>query len=263
MFKRKAGAVTKNLKDVPVENAPSRFLVDLTLDDAKALYGVMLEQCRTIKTPTSSPKDCRILECLASSSSSSRDGRWHLERVTCLLVTTNDSSDSHPRWQIRADGRGRSYGTLSVRLSSEGFSSLTKFCKNYSSGQGKIGHHMVAYNADVRRSSVPLPLDLGRGSSVSHLCDVKGCVKQRHLEISSNHVNNMDRQRCLGVTVIHFQGVIVQEMPCIHGRTLDVGSSLEARLEKSCSRVSLVELSQEAGEIVTSVSRSGEEERGA
>ena len=95
----------------------------------------------------------------------------------------------------------------------------------------KLPCHHVAYNADLlRRGTAPLPLDAGAGGSLSHTCDKRGCVRVSHLEVTSEHRDNLNRQRCQGPSLLVFRGVIVQERPCAHAQ----GERHEERLRNSC-----------------------------
>jgi len=70
-----------------------------------------------------------------------------------------------------------------------------------------------------------LPNDVGRGSSVSHFCDTSGCTRRDHLALTPRHRENMERQRCQGVTLITFNGIIIQESPCAHADAGDFSQS--------------------------------------
>lgn len=77
-------------------------------------------------------------------------------------------------------------------------------------------HHLA-----VRKANLELPSNLGSGSSVSHLCDRIGCIKLEHLEISSQHQENLTRQRCQGLTLVIADVLgapqILTINPCVHG----------------------------------------------
>ena len=110
---------------------------------------------------------------------------------------------------------------LKKAVSEEAWQTLTDYTSYL-----KVEAHHVAYNADNRRVTAPLPLNVGAGGSVSHLCDEGGCVKQSHLEATPIHKDNTDRQRCLGVVLLYFRGVIVKEVPCKHEK--EQGKDLES-----------------------------------
>lgn len=86
----------------------------------------------------------------------------------------------------------------------------------------RLGTHHLAYNAKVARAKSagidlePLPLDVGSGSSVSHLCDNPKCANPAHLEVALAHRDNMARQRCSGVTLVVVSGVIIEVDHCPH-----------------------------------------------
>jgi hypothetical protein len=94
--------------------------------------------------------------------------------------------------------------------------------KKTSIGQLKIQFKLLAYRIKYPMERVVSNIELGAGHGVSHLCDVAMCVNPDHMDVSLVHQLNMDRQRCLGVTLLVYNDVIVGEKPCIHTRNGDI-----------------------------------------
>lgn len=103
-------------------------------------------------------------------------------------------------------------------------------------GEDSLSHHLAFMS--VHGGDVFLPDNLGMGSSISHLCDTAGCISVDHLEYVPAHVTNLNRQRCLGVTLIVSLDLIIHEVPCQHG----VGDTVEARISSSCRKLRMVQL---------------------
>lgn len=240
-------ALSEELGGSSKESRNARFLADLSLEDAKALYRVMLGEVSTVATSPLKPADAARLAAMRSSGQSGRDGRWYTDRVTCLLSQTKSINNSHPRWQFKLDGGPSSVaGKIRRAISSRAWETLSSL-----SNAMKISQPHVSYNADDRRVTAPLPLNVGAGGSVSHLCDVKGCIKQSHLEATPNHIDNMGRQRCAGIVLLCFRGVIVQEVPCSHGKALSI--ILAEQLLRSCTRVQILDVSEEVFNLMASI----------
>ena len=148
------------------------------------------------------------------------------------------SQRQHPRWQVRLDQGVLSAGSrLKMAISPGAWQTLCGYTSYL-----KVEAHHVAYNASPRRETAPIPSNVGVGGSISHFCDEIGCCKASHLEATYAHRDNMARQRCSGIVLLHFQGVIVQEVPCSHGQRLGLG--LESQLLSSCvNKLNLIELS--------------------
>jgi len=93
-----------------------------------------------------------------------------------------------------------------------------------------------------------LPNDLGRGSLVSHYCDISGCTRRDHLALTARHVfghvENMERQRCQGATLITFNGIIIKEVPCAHDEAGD--------FSQSCRKISVISLDHLQGLLMIS-----------
>lgn len=190
-----------------------------------------------------------------------RDGAWYVRwaqhRISRLEVLTNSKTGNkeHPRWQVRPNG-GSSSVAEKIRLR-VGEQPLKELQSIVGTGkQAKLLVHHVAYNAKYagspgKRGESPIPLDVGSGSSISHLCDTRGCVEPSHLVAAAAHADNMDRQRCNGVLLVVYQSAIIHEVPCKHSVSKDGTLSSEA-IDSSCRRLQIVRLPDEAvGFLVT------------
>jgi len=102
----------------------------------------------------------------------------------------------------------------------------------------KVMAHVVAWKS--RNFATPVPHDLGRGSSISHLCDTASCCRRDHLALAPAHQANMDRQRCRGVLLVCVEGLIVHQERCPHDSTID--------FSESCRRVHLITLDNVKGD---------------
>lgn len=111
-------------------------------------------------------------------------------------------------------------------------------------GQVKIGVHIL-----VCRVMYPdlVITHLGDGAQgVSHLCDTSHCFAFGHMDSDLSHGANMDRQRCLGVTLLVLKRpdqvpVIIQEELCVHAH---------GDLDKACRRIHVIFLSKLANDAV-------------
>jgi hypothetical protein len=162
---------------------------------------------------------------------STHDGSWWVDLFKCEIVELK--SDDHPRWQVDLNGAGKTSNVVKVReiLTVQSFSLFEATSTEGTKKVVKLPCHHVAYNADLsRRDAAPLPLDAGAGGSLSHTCDKRGCVRVSHLEVTSEHASNLNRQRCQGPSLLVFRGVIVQERHCAHAQ----GGTHEERLRNSC-----------------------------
>ncbi|TGO44620.1 hypothetical protein BOTNAR_0780g00010 [Botryotinia narcissicola] len=221
------------------EGAGAKWLRSLSLEDAKAVFEVMCAVTSQAAKHQVSEEDRGILASLQAVPGESRDGSWYVKWSTCTVATVK-SGVSHPRWQVKLPGKSSVGAKLKSSLTSGAWETLLRDCGN----KLRVGYHHVSYNADPRRGAVPLPLGLGAGASLSHLCDEQGCFDEQHLEASTVHKDNMDRQRCSGVLLLHFDGIIVKEVPCLHGKEKESSGSLEAKIRASCIKVRLLEISQ-------------------
>jgi len=102
----------------------------------------------------------------------------------------------------------------------------------------KVMAHVVAWKS--RNFATPVPHDLGRGSSVSHLCDTTSCCRRDHLVLALAHQANMDRQLCRGVLLACAEGLIVHQERCPHDSTND--------FSESCRRIHLIFLENVKGD---------------
>ena len=210
------------------------FLNSLSAPEARSLDSVMRSalSSRISTVPTLKEETLGYLRSLRGlEDGSTHDGTWWADLFTCEIVELK--SDDHPRWQVDLNGAGRSSNVGKVRevLTVQSFSLLEATSTGGVKKMVKLPCHHVAYNADLsRRDTAPLPLDAGAGGSLSHTCDKRGCVRVSHLEVTKEHQSNLNRQRCQGPSLLVFQGVIVQELPCAHAQ----GGSPEDCLRNSC-----------------------------
>ncbi|SRR5579871_410191 len=175
-----------------------------------------------------------------------RTGLWYKDLVTCKVVELGGMA-GHPRWQVRIGGTPSAHsigGRLREILAINEWEGLRQLAP--SSGQVKLNMHHIAYGCSDYMSQEPLPVNPGRGGSVSHLCDTLGCIRVDHLRVTVHHVHNLSRQRCQGILLLTYMGEVILEKPCIHAGE----GSLEELLESSCRQVSYWELSDaEAGRV--------------
>lgn len=218
----------------PRRTSVAGFLNSLSAEEATALDRVMRSALQSRITATSSLSEevRQQLEPLRGlEDGSTHDGSWWVDLCKCEIVGLK--SEDHPRWQVDLNGTGKSSNVAMVReiLSAQSFSLFQAASTEGVKKVVKLPCHHVAYNADLsRRGTAPLPLDAGAGGSLSHTCDKTGCVRVRHLEVTSEHITNLYRQRCQGPSLLVFRGVIVQERPCAHAQ----GGTQEELLCNSC-----------------------------
>jgi hypothetical protein len=167
-----------------------------------------------------------------------RTGAWYVSWATCSVATYLGSQ--HPRWQPTivkpgttstplAEGNAHS---LKDKLAPQKWGRLKNLAST--NGQVKIPLHHLAFR--FQNPGVQLPANLGHGASISHLCDRHGCVRPEHLELTIQHANNLERQRCMGVALVVGADVIIHEVPCPHG----VGLTSEARINSSCRKLRMI-----------------------
>ena len=102
----------------------------------------------------------------------------------------------------------------------------------------KVMAHVVGWKS--HHIATPVPHDLGRGSSISHLCDTASCCRRDHLTLAPAHQANMDRQRCRGVLLVCVEGLIVRQERCPHDITYD--------FSESCRRLHVISLDNVKGD---------------
>jgi hypothetical protein len=178
------------------------------------------------------------LGCL--STNEPRSGNWYLEWAQCEIINLAAPSTGHPRWQptiVRKVGgtpvNPTSLGRLiKAHLAPAKWDSLKSLAS--SNGQVKIPCHHLAFRS--KNPGISIPANMGRGSSMSHLCDSSGCIRGEHLELTSHHVDNLERQRCHGVTLIVAVDLILHEIPCSHGR----GNIPAEQIATSCRKLRMV-----------------------
>jgi len=179
----------------------------------------------------------RALDCLPTNVP--RTGGWYADWACCDVINLS-LRGGHPRWQPRvlAGGLTPANPTAVGRLikdvlREQSWNELKLQASG--SGQVKIPCHHLAFLAFVM-GGVGIPDNMGAGASMSHLCDTVGCIRQDHLELTLQHMDNLERQRCRGVTLIVTLDLIIHEVPCDHGR----GLSAPERIASSCRRVKII-----------------------
>lgn len=192
------------------------------------------------------------LACYAPIDSGEWTGAQWSEHITCETLAGGSGIDmsGYPRFQLKFGKRSPTgvvqtpvkTGSLGVRirdlLSNQEWVAL-KSCADSTGGKFNMPVHHLAYT--VRRFEEPtvglpeLPADLGAGMAVAHLCDRKTCCKVQHSYLLSQ-VLNMDMQRCLGVTLLVKDGVILQTQQCPHFKADASGQVLQP----SCAKAQVV-----------------------
>ena len=94
-------------------------------------------------------------------------------------------------------------------------------------------YHLTWRLFDVTRV---IPDGLGHGPSFDHICGSKSCHRQDHVQPVLQHQLNVDRIGCTGVTLLVFEGAIIQEIACPHSQ----------QVETSCRRVRIISISMPA-----------------
>lgn len=80
----------------------------------------------------------------------------------------------------------------------------------------KLWCHHVACKANGQ----DVPLNVGRGGSIDHLCDQDGCITPQHCLPTGVHKENTDRINCRGVGLHCLGAVITGVVPCKHTKML-------------------------------------------
>lgn len=237
----------------------AEWLRSLSLQTSQGVLKLMKSSVKLTSMSQVSELERVLLATLAAlPCNEGRDGSWYASWSTCEVVVTTAKDTSHPRWQVDLTAGPSSVGQkLRAVLSEEEWRTL----QDVTGGrrQLRVQAHHIAYNASDLRVLAPLPLNCGDGGSVSHPCDQRGCLT--HVEATPVHMDNMNRQRCSGILLLYFRGVIIKEVPCIHGRNLGVvgeyreeldfvgvvnqeSELLKAQLRRSCVKIRLVEMSE-------------------
>jgi hypothetical protein len=177
------------------------------------------------------------LNCLGSNSP--RTGSWYQEWACCEIISLALPGTGHPRWQPRVVAGGATPANptslgraIKSKLRAQTWDDLKNIAN--SNGQVKIPCHHLAFLAG--NTGISIPANMGTGASMSHLCDSSGCIRESHLELTVQHVDNLERQRCHGVTLIASLDLIIHELPCSHGR----GNSTEELIATSCRKLRMV-----------------------
>jgi len=186
-----------------------------------------------------------------------RTGEEWVNWARCTVVKANEGTagpGNHARWQpcvTGTDGRpllSGAFASVNRGLSESELAGLLKLVMSGNSASQrrhlKAWVHHVAYLAspryELRRNEV-IPTDVGKGGSVSHKCDQRSCATPEHLEVAPKHIDNMHRQRCVGVTVLLYRSTVVQEIPCIHAGS----GPLVNQYNNSCRKVLVTPLAAE------------------
>jgi hypothetical protein len=169
-----------------------------------------------------------------------RSGNWYKAWVRCKIVNLTPSG-GHPRWQPTVIRGGRTpTSTTAIGRQIKGALSRSRWARlkllASSNGQVKFPCHHLAFLA--KDPSKKIPDDMGSGSSMSHLCDSIGCIRGEHLELVTHHVENMDRQRCHGVTLIVALDLVLHEIPCSHA----VGDTMDAKISSCCRKIRVIKI---------------------
>lgn len=169
-----------------------------------------------------------------------RSGNWYMDWVQCEIINLAAPATGHPRWQptiVRGTGATPTNPTslgrlIKSHLSTQRWEALKSLAT--SNGQVKIPCHHLAFRVSEPRVSIPA--NMGHGSSMSHLCDQRGCIRGEHLQLTNHHVENLERQRCIGVTLIVALDMIIHEIPCSHG----IGNNIADKVSTSCRKLRMV-----------------------
>lgn len=246
----------------------AKWLRSLSATSAKRLYDLMMSNARyyseRLVDGVALPGDFNSYIVLDDDVSPLKTGAEWRKYVSCITFDENslgmDWSAGYPRfqmnWKLNKDGEWqtplkRSRGELPIMkrvsdvLTDEEWASFRAMyvpdaSEKRTSISIKIMCHHIAYNmlAKSQPALYPeLPEQLGAGSSVSHLCDNK-CITGVHMIVSDQHVQNLERQRCAGVTLLCSGGVILQAIDCPHFKSDDDG----VVLAPNCVRLRVVEL---------------------
>jgi Zinc-binding loop region of homing endonuclease len=169
-----------------------------------------------------------------------RTGNWYMEWATCEVINLRSPATGHPRWQptiINKRGDTPANPTALGRVIKSHITDpkwqALKGLAN-SNGQVKIPCHHLAFKSS--NAGVSIPANMGQGASMSHLCDTSGCIRSGHLQLAQQHVENLERQRCHGVTLIVGADMIVHEIPCGHCS----GDNMTDRIATSCRKIRMV-----------------------
>jgi hypothetical protein len=169
-----------------------------------------------------------------------RSGNWYKEWVRCKVVNLS-LVGGHPRWQPTVIRHGSTPASATAigrqvkrALRTVHWTQLKLLAS--SNGQVKLPCHHLAYLAS--NPSVTIPGDMGSGSSMSHLCDTGGCIRGEHLELVTHHVENMNRQRCHGVTLIVALDLVLHEIPCSHA----VGDTMAEKISSCCRKIRVIRI---------------------
>lgn len=232
----------------------ARLLNGLCESSREGLFNLMCSQRQLVRIKH---YDDEMLPCYVALGAGRQDGERWADWATCEVwgetQRRSEESTDHPRWQINFHA-----GSVDVKTPQKPVKGMPpagqqvkgilelKEWQNWkhaaSTGSKrpnlKLQAHHVAYAASHRFQLKQLPANLGKGSSVSHTCDQRGCITLGHLLVEDEHIDNMARQRCPGVVLTVLDGVIITEEPCAHATKIgDVVDILT-----SCAKVKTIQL---------------------
>ena len=177
-----------------------------------------------------------------------RDGQFWLNRLRCHSFTglTADRL-GHLRWQPRLVGCRVDLASSEASVGSMLLGGLSNESRKNASmlpDQLKIFTHHIAYLAHHG----DLPGNLGKGSSIDHVCGQKACHRPEHLGVAVRHRDNTARINCDGVNLlVAARALIVQEFPCQHGN----GDNMDERILNSCCKIRVLHMDAFAFQLVS------------
>lgn len=199
----------------------TNYLNSITPRRRRALYTKMTKtKSVVISTNALIGAEASELVTLRNPKAPNRDGSWWKNRISCYTIPNiKPCVNGHQRWQPR----------LSSKL------------------QLKLWTHHVAF---ATTSPEKLPENLGRGSSIDHLCGGKACCNPAHLTVALEHKSNCARIGCQGITLLAYNQNIVAEYPCPHSEE----GSLEYKIKTSCLKITVLTISQQTKDTIDSLS---------
>lgn len=222
-----------------------------------ALYNIMCStfgdenhEVREVRSDALSGMSLGQLCLLKDKSGSGRTGAFWATWIQCFTFRGIALfGDGHYRWQPRIPS-GKAAGPksgsvarlLMTELSSSSWQRLIGLGSEHK--QLKVFTHHVAYLAHVGI----LPADLGKGSSIDHLCGQRGCHNPKHLDLAVEHRTNVARINCEGIILLVLQDTyIIQEFPCSHAKS---GLDHDKAILDSCRKLRVLRLDDKTVDIV-------------
>lgn len=232
------------------DNASVAWLNSLSISDARALYNYMLAGSQTRLVSNSPvPADLQAYMRLNPQASSQNGAEWDVYNTCRHYVAGGrgiDVSGTYTRYQLQfktTDVKTPVKSSAILKglrdvLSSTAWDALKALAKANSSRKVAIMVHHIAYIYKRSWDSTlpPIPLNVGAGGSVAHLCD-NHCGEPSHMFVTAQQVN-MSMQHCVGVELLVKEGVIMQTLNCPHYREED-----GVTIVPNCAKVKVVQLS--------------------